>query len=273
VAERKAAEGRRLMDFSEDLIKLFESDDGAMFDPPKKAVRLTTDERLAASFQQIVDFVETHDRLPVMDSTDIGEAKLAARLNSIRVDRAKADALRPIDSLGLLALPKAPESIDELFEEDDSALFDGAGDDILKVKHVPYKRLVANKADEVARRVPASDFADFKHMFERTQEELKTGTKKLTPFTSISQLKLHGFYINQGQMVYIAEWGKVDRKAGYTQQRLRVIIENGTESNLYRRSVAQKLYEGGSVVVARDYAGETQLSIDDKIVGYLYVLK
>ena len=214
------------MDFSEDLIKLFESEDGSMFDPPKRAMHLTADDRLAASFQQIVDFVETNDRLPEVDSTDIGEATLAARLNSIRVDRAKADVLRPIDSLGLLTLPKAPESIDELFEEDDSGLFDGVGDDILKVKHVPYRRQVANKADEVAKRVPASDFEDFKHMFERTQEELKAGTKKLTPFTSISQMKLHGFYINQGQMVYIAEWGKVDKKIGYTQQRLRVIIED-----------------------------------------------
>src|SRR5947209_1751588 len=107
------------MDFSEDLIKLFESEDGSMFDPPKRAMHLTADDRLAASFQQIVDFVETNDRLPEVDSTDIGEATLAARLNSIRVDRAKADVLRPIDSLGLLTLPKAPESIDELFEEDD----------------------------------------------------------------------------------------------------------------------------------------------------------
>lgn len=261
------------MDFSDDLIKLFESEDGSMFDPPKRAMRLTADDRLAASFQQIVDFVQANDRLPEVGSPDIGEATLAARLNSIRVDRAKADALRPIDSQGLLALPKAPESIDELFEEDDSGLFDGVGDDILKLKHVPHKRQVANKADEIARRIPASDFADFKRMFEKVQEALKTGTKKLTPFISISQLKLHGFYIDRGQMVYIAEWGKVDKKAGYTQQRLRVIIENGTESNLYRRSLAQKLYDGGSVVVDRDYAGETQLSIDDKIVGYLYVLK
>ena len=110
-------------------------------------------------------------------------------------------------------------------------------------------------------------------MFEGMQQELKAGTKKLTRFTSISQLKLHGVYINHGQMVYVAEWGKVDKKVGYTQQRLRVIIENGTESNLYRRSLAQKLYDGGSAVVDKDYAGEAQLSIDDKIAGYLYVLK
>lgn len=261
------------MDFSDDLINLFESEDGGMFEPPKKAARLTADDRLVASFQSIVDFVEANDRLPELESSDIGEASLAARLNSIRIDKAKADALRPIDSLGLLALPKAPESVDELFEEDDSGLFDGVGDDILKMKHVPYRRLVVNRADEVAKRIPASDFADFKHMFENVQQELKIGTKKLTPFTSISQLKLHGFYINHGQMVYVAEWGKVDKKVGYTQQRLRVIIENGTESNLYRRSLAQKLYDGGSVVVDKDYAGEAQLSLDDKISGYLYVLK
>ncbi len=261
------------MDFSEDLIKLFESEDGAMFDTPKKVLRLTADNRLAASFRQIVDFVKANDRLPEIGSSDIGEASLAARLNSIRIDKAKADALRPIDSLGLLTLPKAPESVDELFEGNDFGLFDGVGDDILRAKHIPYKRQVVNKTDQSAKRMPAKDFVTYKHLFEGIQAELKAGTKKLTPFASISQLKLHCFYVNGGQMVYIAEWGKVDKKVGYTQQRLRVIIENGTESNLYRRSLAQRLYEGGLVVVDRDYTGETQLSLDDKIVGYLYVLR
>ena len=96
------------MDFSEDLINLFESEDGGMFDSPKKAVRLTTDDRLAASFQSIVDFVEANDRLPELESSDIGEASLAARLNSIRIDKAKADALRPIDSLRIARATESP---------------------------------------------------------------------------------------------------------------------------------------------------------------------
>ena len=81
---------------------------GACLTRPREAMRLTADDRLAASFQQIVDFVQANDRLPEVGSPDIGEATLAARLNSIRVDRAKADALRPIDSLGTADAAEGP---------------------------------------------------------------------------------------------------------------------------------------------------------------------
>lgn len=262
------------MDISDDLIKLFESDDGHMFVPPKKQAPVTTDDRLAASFQQIVDFVDKNNRLPELESNDISEASLAARLNSIRVDKTKSEALKPIDTHGLLETPQAPESIDELFTKDTFGLFEGVGDDILKIKNIPTRRQVVHEPDEKAKRIPAQDFAEYKPLFEAAQRGLREGTKKLTPFTSIEQLKVGELYVNQGQMVYVAEEGEIERKAGgYSQQRLRVIIENGTESNLYRRSLAQRLYEGGLAVVDKDYAGELELDENDKIVGYIYVLR
>lgn len=262
------------MDFSDDLIKLFESDDGKMFVPPKKKAVVSSDDRLVASFQQIIDFVEKYNRPPELESNDMSEATLAARLNSIRNSKEKSDALKEIDSLGLLEMPEAPESIDELFTKDTFGLFEGVGDDILKIKNLPNRRQVVHDIDEKAKRIPAQDFAEFKPLFENAQNSLKAGTMKLTPFTSVDQIKVGGLYVNSGQMVYVAEEGEIERKAGgYKQQRLRVIIENGTESNMYRRSLAQRLYEGGLVVVDRDYSGELALYDDDKIVGYIYVLK
>lgn len=262
------------MDVSEELEKLFESEDGQLFVPPKKQFRATADDRLAASFQQIVDFVDKNNRLPELESNDISEASLAARLNSIRMDKTKSETLKAIDSHGLLEAPKAPESIDELFTDSSFGLFNGTGDDILKVKNIPARRQVVNESDDKAKRIPAKDFAEYRPLFEVAQSELKNGLKKLTPFTSIEQLKVGNLYVNGGQMVYVAEEGKVERKAGgYSQQRLRVIIENGTESNLYRRSLAQRLYEGGMAVVDTAYTGELELNTDDKIVGYIYVLR
>lgn len=262
------------MDFSDDLIKLFESEDGKMFVPPKKKAIVSSDDRLVASFQQIIDFVEKNNRPPELESNDMSEATLAARLNSIRNSKEKSDALKSIDTLGLLEMPEAPESIDELFTKDTFGLFEGVGDDILKIKNLPNRRQVVNEIDEKARRIPAQDFAEYKPLFEKTQNALRDGTKKLTPFTSVDQIKVGGLYVNGGQMVYVAEEGEIERKAGgYKQQRLRVIIENGTESNMYRRSLAQRLYEGGLAVVDRDYAGELALNEDDNIVGYIYVLR
>ena len=81
------------MDLSDDLVKLFESGDGHMFVPPKKQAPVTADDRLAASFQQITDFVKNNDRLPEIESNDISEASLAARLNSIRTDKTKVEGL------------------------------------------------------------------------------------------------------------------------------------------------------------------------------------
>lgn len=262
------------MDFSDDLIKLFESEDGKMFVPPKKKAVVSSGDRLVASFQQIIDFVEKNSRPPELESDDMSEATLAARLNSIRNSKEKSDALKSIDTLGLLDMPEAPESIDELFTKDTFGLFEGVGDDILKIKNLPNRRQVVNEIDEKARRIPAQDFAEYKPLFEKTQNALRDGTKKLTPFTSVDQIKVGGLYVNGGQMVYVAEEGEIERKAGgYKQQRLRVIIENGTESNMYRRSLAQRLYEGGLAVVDRDYAGELALNEDDNIVGYIYVLR
>ena len=262
------------MDFSDELLKLFESDDGKLFVPPKKKTAVSSDDRLVASFQQIIDFVEKNSRPPVLESNDMSEATLAARLNSIRNSKEKSEALKSIDTLGLLEMPEAPESVDELFTKDTFGLFEGVGDDILKIKNIPVRRQVIHDIDEKAKRIPAQDFAEFKPIFEKAQNSLKEGAMKLTSFTSVDQIKVGGMYVNSGQMVYVAEEGGVERKAGgYKQQRLRVIIENGTESNMYRRSLAQRLYEGGLVVVDRDYSGELALNEDDNIVGYIYVLR
>ena len=52
-------------------------------------------------------------------------------------------------------------------------------------------------------------------------------------------------------------------------ERINVIFENGTESNMYKRSLAQRLYEGGFVVVDKDF----ELKNEEKAVGYIYILK
>lgn len=259
------------MDISDNLVKLFESDDGHMFVPPKKQAPISADDRLAVSFRQIVDFVEKNDRLPELESNDISEASLAARLNSIRNDKAKVEALKPIDTRGLLDVPEPPESIDDLFSKDTFGLFEGAGENILRIKNVPLAKRSA--PEDVASRVRAKDFDKFRDGFDETQKGLGIGTLKLVRFTNVKQLKAGRYFIAGGQMLYVDDIGEEKLVHGRMKSRLRAIYENGTESNLYLRSLSSQLYYDGYCVVESDYAGELKLDSDDKIVGYIYVLK
>lgn len=259
------------MDLSDDLVKLFESGDGHMFVPPKKQAPVTADDRLAASFQQITDFVKNNDRLPEIESNDISEASLAARLNSIRTDKTKVEALTLIDELGLLEVPEAPKSVDELFERDAFGLFSSTGDQIFKVKEALSK---PRPVKERAERKRAEDFDSFKSGFEEQQRLLGEGKLKLQRYVSVEQLHLGKYYVHAGQMLRIID--ATDKKRVYdrNKERFRVIYENGSESNMYRRSLSMRLYEDGyAVVPAHEDSVYQRLTDDDEIKGYIYILR
>lgn len=259
------------MDISDDLISLFESDDGGMFVPIKKPAPVTADDRLATSFQQITDFVKKEDRLPELDSNDIGEASLAARLNSIRVDKAKVDALTLIDELGLLESPDAPKSVDELFEGNDFGLFESPGNQIFKVKDTLSK---PRPVKERASRTRAKDFDQFKNGFKEQQQLLGEGTLKMQRYVSVEQLHIGKYYVYGGQMLRIVDAGDKKRVYDRNKERFRVIYENGSESNMYRRSLSMRLYEDGFAIVPSDEDSVyKKLTDEDEIKGYIYILK
>lgn len=259
------------MDFSDQLIELFESDSEGLFSPPPKARAITADDRLTASFRQVTEFVEANNRLPDINATDISEASLAARLQSIKSNKDKVEALKPVDSLGLLEEPDAPQSIDELFTKDTFGLFEGS-DDILKMKHVPSVSQ-RSEPEYIAKRQHAPDFSEFKAGFIETQNKLRDGEYKLVRFTNVAQLHRGRYYVSDGLMCFVADVGDAKIVYGRPKERLRVLFENGTESNMYLRSLSSQLYNDGYVVVDKDYVGELQLDDTDKIVGYIYVLK
>ena len=260
------------MNFSEDLINLFESDNDGLFTAPVKVKAVSADDRLTASFRQITDFVELNDRMPDINAADISEASLAARLNSIKSNSDKVEALKPVDSLGLLEEPDAPESIDELFGDDSFGLFEGAGDSILMMKHVPSVTSKA-KPEYVAKRKPAPDFSNYKEGFETQQAKLADGSSKLVRFTNVSSLQPGKYFVSGGMMCYVDAVGEAKVVHGRHKERLRVIFENGTESNMFLRSLASQLYEDGYIVEDKDYIGELSLADDDSIAGYIYVLR
>jgi len=257
------------MEYFDELTLLFESDDADLFKPKPRRHVASADDHLIESFGKITLFVRSFGRMPLAHAEALDEAILGTQLNAIRADKKKSETLEIYDELGLLELEKAPETLDDLFSNDTGLFGDEKG--IFDVAKLPQIKRVVENSGEYARRELVENFEKtFKHLFVNQQNLLADGTRKLTPFYSIDQLLPGNFYVYDGLMCFVPEFGKVERKAGgYSQQRILVIYENGTQSNMYKRSLAQRLYEGGAVVVDADYDGSLD---EDETVGRIYVL-
>ena len=83
------------------------------------------------------------------------------------------------------------------------------------------------------------------------------------------------FFVLNGVMLFIAEVGETEyRKTTVRKnkrERLRCIFENGTESSMYRQSLAIRLSdEDGQIVVQSEL---TEILTDDEVSGCIYVLR
>jgi hypothetical protein len=112
----------------------------------------------------------------------------------------------------------------------------GAGN-ITELRHV-RKSVDKRAAEEIANRVVCEDFETFKPLFEKVQRELQSGVRESIPVQTMDQIKMAEiqqgqYFIVGGQIAYVAEVGE-GFKTGYDRRdsRLRVIYDNGTESNM-----------------------------------------
>lgn len=257
----------------------------AEFAPPeKKDGRPASEERIIAGFEEIQRFTEKHGRAPQHgEDRDIFERLYAVRLDRLRTLPDCRALLEPMDHQGLLTgvLTIAASSDDALDVDDLAAeLADFAGaDDITVLRHV---RTSAEKraAKEVADRKPCEDFKTFRPLFERVQEEVKTGMRQSQPIEAGRRaIEAGDFFVLDGLTLYVAEVGEpLKVTAREVDRRLRLIFSNGTESNLLLRSLQRAFYDDPA---ARRLASPEsgQLSIggefetDDVESGTIYVLR
>ena len=256
------------MDYFDELSKLFKSEDADLFKPKAKKHIATPDDSLVNSFNDITLFVRNSGNLPSPDADDMKEAVLGTQLNSIRADKHKVDILEDYDELGILELDKAPESLDELFT-DDAGLFsdsegifsDGPGKVISRAP-----RPVDNRAE----RKPVDNFEIiYKPGFVEQQRLLTEGKLRLVRYSGVSHLTIGDYYIHEGQMLRIVDETEKKRVYDRNKERFRIIYENGTESNMYRRSLSQRLREDGYTVVDADYS---EVRDESEAVGRIYIL-
>lgn len=227
----------------QELDRMLAEDEFGLLEMEPEVVALTEDDRLAAAFSEITDFVRENGREPEMNPARMGEMTLAMRLKAIREDESQRELLREHDVLDLIREPEPPESIEEVMASDDFDLLDSNGPDLHDLRHVPEK--VTTMPDQISQRKPAEDFDLFEPLLTKCQAELRSGERQLLPFKNEQQIQAGRFYVLKGVLLYVVDVGERSRETGKTNARLRLIFENGTESDMLLRSLAAELYKDG----------------------------
>lgn len=250
--------------------------------PKKTGSRTPEEERIIAGFEDIQRFVDEHGRFPQHgDDRDIFERIYAVRLDRMRALPECRAAIASIDHQGLLSDHSDVTNANEEVLDDDALLaalgVEAERPEIAELRHV---RSASEKqaADEVANRTRCEDFAAFKPLFEQVQKDLDEGVRTSRPFEMKAEIEPGRFFIVGGQKAYVAEMGEIETTAqGRTDARLRVIFDNGTESNMLMRSLQRALNkdDAGRRITERLVGPlfADQLENGDEASGTIYVLR
>ncbi len=250
--------------------------------PERKGGRSPREERIIAGFEEIQRFVEKNGRAPEHgEDRDIFERLYAVRLDRLRALEECRSLLAPLDHQGLLGDPQAvPAAPAEAMDDDELlAELEGAAGaaEITQLRHV---RTTADKraAEEIANRTPCKEFEKFKPLFEQVKRELDSGIRRTRRFQTMAEIKQGEFFIVGGQIAYIAEVGE-EFMTQYERRdsRLRVIYDNGTESDVLLRSLQRALHrDDAGRRITDPSAGPLfadEADDDDLASGTIYVLR
>lgn len=248
----------------------------------KVATQTPREERIIAGFEEIQRFVEEHGRSPEHgESNDIFERIYAVRLDRIREQQETHDLVAPLDHTGLLEGSAKTSKANAEDADDDALLAElGIEVDALPITELKHVRSTAEKkaAEDIANRQRCEDFDRFRHLFEQVQNELNTGLRDTRPFEMKAEIEQGRFFIVGGQKAYVAEKGDTTlTDQGRTDARLRVIFDNGTESNMLMRSLQRALNKDDAGRRITDpTAGplfSDQNADGDEASGTIYVLR
>ena len=244
--------------------------------------RTPREERIIAGFEEIQRFVNEHGRLPQHgEDRDIFERLYAVRLERLRGLTECRTLLEPMDRQKLLEggnsapIPAADNLDDDALLE--ALGVDGLGEGITDLRHVRSSE-EKRAAEEIAKREKCEDFEEFKPMFIQVKKELDTGIRQTRPFQTMAEIQKGQWFIVGGQIAYVADVGnefvtEYDRR----DSRLRVIYDNGTESDVLLRSLQRALHrdDAGRRITNADsgplFSGEIEEG--DEASGTIYVLR
>ncbi len=250
------------------------------------------EERIIAGFEEIERFVAQTGRLPQHgEDRDIFDRLYAVRLERLRESVECRTLLEPLDSQGLLnAENDANWALEESLGKDqiDAALLASLGidaaseNDITQLTHVRSHREI-KAAEEVAQRFPCKDFDAFKPKFEEVARQLKTGERQTVKYQDNATINAEDWFILDGQKVWVVEMGEMFvSEYGLKNCRMRVIFDNGTESNPLFRSFQRALNKDKKSrrITKLDlgplfsFQAEAEVAAEEDLpTGYIYVLR
>lgn len=238
--------------------------------------------RLIAGFEDILKFTNENGRPPQHgEERDIFERLYAVRLDQLRKNPQAKSLLADVDEYGLLA--KSSLSTED--EPDDDALLSALGvealpdndRDITKIIHVsPIAHRQA--AEEIANREVCREFEKFEPVFKELASDLQTGVRETRNGIKFEDINVGAIFILNGQVMLIAEKGEL-KKAPNEQHwdaRLRIIFDNGTESNMLLRSVLRRANDDDTArTITSNIAGPlfSDTADEDSETGTIYVLR
>ncbi len=271
---------------------IFDEDDslGLLTSKGAGATRSTEDEIAMANFEAINAFIDEYDMLP--GSTDGGreprlhEYTLEAHLDTFRDGASYQTLLAPHDRHGLLRaqsdVATTPAVMSEIIASNDPLLHDSA-EHIFALRHVASSGPSKTTPDDIARRRPCENFAEYAPIFEMLTADLGSGRRTIKRFEREGSITPGAAFILNGITAYIADVSEPHRRGKETDARLHVIFDNGTESNHLLRSFARVLYEddnGRQIIEAAPtiggplFTGEPDArNADDRYTGNIYVVE
>lgn len=247
--------------------------------PAASGGRTAREQRIIAGFEEIERFVEEQGRAPQHgENRDIFERLYAVRLDRIRESSECREVLKNLDPRGLLASGNAAQD-----GADDEELLASLGveapaeNDVTQLVHVRSQEEI-KAAEEIAQRNPCKDFDAFKPTFEKVQRELEARQRQTVKYKNNAEIVKGDLFILDGQKVLVADLGeRFVSDYGRPDRRLRVVYDNGTESDLLLRSLQRALYKDKASrrITEPDFG---PLFSDDEeegdlATGYIYVLR
>lgn len=283
---------------------------------PPSSTASSAERRVLTTLSEINAFIEEHGREPTTEAMARGvsgkqEATLGSSLAALRQEPDQSEALLAHDYLGLLGdhsesdsaneanvpadtaakrtsdassntvAPEDASTLDDILEGDVYGLLnagDDDGDSIFDLVHVSEPRKSTEMPDDIAQRTHCDDFYRFEGLFETVRQEIQDGTAVTQPFQRESQISQGEFFIVGGMLCLVDHVGANEGVDKRENPRLRVVFDNGTESNMLQRSLSATLYKKekrGKRVLRPDTALDEMAGVShkDAPTGTIYILR
>jgi hypothetical protein len=248
-----------------------------------KSAHTPREARIMAGLEDIQLFFDKNKHMPQHgEGRDIFERIYATRLDAILASQECMNVLYGLNKHGLFTNAKviAEESDKEI--DDDKLLAElgiaiKSDGDLTSLTHV--KSTAEKKAaEEIGHRSLCHDFDNFKPLFVKIKEELKSSERKSFRFKEDTYINQGEYFILGGQIAYIDQVGELTEDSfGKWDGRLRIVFDNGSESNILLRSFQKALYkdEAGRRITEPDAGPLFADTIGEEDIesGTIYVLR